>query len=127
MDNHPTPAIELILEGRGYSLPDNLRERWWNGDLDGIEHLDESRSRDHYVAWQEARLVDLLTEADVHPGEHDVIVAELRAGREHRDLRAYAEVPEVLRRQGEVTQQLAVDDLEQARGGQGEQPVDVDA
>jgi putative hydrolase of the HAD superfamily len=95
-DVHPTPAIDRVLGARGYSLPDHLRDRWWNGDLDGIEHVDESRSRDHYVAWQDARLVGLLTEADVHPAEHDVIVAELRAGRSHRDLRAYPEVPAVL-------------------------------
>jgi putative hydrolase of the HAD superfamily len=95
-DAHPTPAIDQVLAGRGYSLPDHLRERWWNGDLDGIEHVDESRSRDHYVAWQEARLVSLLSEADVHPAEHDVIVAELRAGRVQRELRAYPEVSAVL-------------------------------
>jgi putative hydrolase of the HAD superfamily len=95
-DVHPTPAIDRVLAGRGYSLPDHLREQWWNGDLDGIEHLDESQSRDHYVAWQDARLVALLTEADVHPDEHDVIVAELNAGRAQRELRAYPEVPAVL-------------------------------
>jgi putative hydrolase of the HAD superfamily len=95
-DAHPVPAIDRILAARGYELPDHLRERWWNGDLDGIEHVDESRSRDHYVAWQDARLVGLLAEADVHPGEHDLIVAELRAGRARRDLRAYPEVPAVL-------------------------------
>ena len=37
------------------------------------------------------------------------------------------ELPDLLRRQAEVTQQLAVDDLEQAWAGQGKQPVDVDA
>jgi putative hydrolase of the HAD superfamily len=95
-DVHPTPAIDRVLAGRGYSLPDHLREQWWNGDLDGIEHLDESQSRAHYVAWQDARLVALLTEADVHPAEHDVIVAELKAGRAQRQLRAYPEVPAVL-------------------------------
>jgi putative hydrolase of the HAD superfamily len=95
-DAHPTPAIDRVLAARGYALPDHLRERWWHGDLDGIEHVDESRSRDHYVAWQDARLVGLLAEADVHPAEHDLIVEELRAGRAHRELRAYPEVPTVL-------------------------------
>jgi putative hydrolase of the HAD superfamily len=91
-DVHSTPAIDRVLSNRGYALPEHLRERWWNGDLDGIEHVAESQSRDHYVAWQESRLVSLLTEADVHPTEHDVIVAELRAGRAQRQLRAYPEV-----------------------------------
>jgi putative hydrolase of the HAD superfamily len=93
----PTFEIDEVLAKRGYRLPDGLRDQMWNGDLDGIEHVDQSRSREHYTAWQQQRLLALLTEADVHPGEHDVIVAELEAGRGNRALRAYPEVPETLR------------------------------
>jgi putative hydrolase of the HAD superfamily len=93
----PAYGIDEVLAKRGYQLPDPLRDQWWNGDLDGIEHLDQSRSREHYTAWQQERLRALLDEADVHPGEHDVIVAELEAGRGGRKLRAYPEVPGTLR------------------------------
>jgi putative hydrolase of the HAD superfamily len=93
----PTFEIDEVLAKRGYRLPDRLRDQWWNGDLDGIEHLDQSRSREHYTTWQRERLLALLSEADIHPGEHDVIVAELDSGRGSRMLRAYPEVPAVLR------------------------------
>ncbi|HEY7106542.1 MAG TPA: HAD family hydrolase [Acidimicrobiia bacterium] len=95
-DTHPTPGIDQVLGTRGYEISDRQREQWWNGDLDGLEHVEVSRSRDHYRAWQRERLVALLTEADVHPGEHDAILAELDSGRATRVLRAYPEVPAAL-------------------------------
>lgn len=107
-DIHPSFLIEDILAERGYELADHLRDRWWNGDLDGIEHIDQSRSRDHYVEWQNERLLSLLAEADVHPGEYEVILAELHAGRVHREIRAYPEVPDALRALRERGLQLAV-------------------
>ena len=97
-DIHPSYLIEDVLAGRGYELAEDLRDQWWNGDLDGIEHLDQSRSRDHYVEWQNQRLISLLTAADVHPGEHAVILSELEHGRSQRDIRAYPEVPDALDR-----------------------------
>jgi putative hydrolase of the HAD superfamily len=95
---HPGVTIDAVLGDRGYSLPDHLREQWWSGDLDGIEHVEQSRSREHYAAWQRDRLLSLLSEADVHPGEYEVILDELHAGRADRQLRAYPEVRAVLRR-----------------------------
>ena len=75
-------VIDDVMREHGYVLPDHLREMWWSGDIDGIEHGDESLSREHYLAWQRGRLLSLLGEADVHPGEYDVILAKLQAGRE---------------------------------------------
>jgi putative hydrolase of the HAD superfamily len=88
--------IDTVMRDRGYALPDHLREIWWNGDVDGIEHGDESLSREHYVAWQRGRLLSMLGEADVHPGEHDAIIAELQAGRAARVLEPYPEAAPVL-------------------------------
>jgi putative hydrolase of the HAD superfamily len=88
--------IDDVMAARGRVLPDHLREMWWSGDLDGREHADASRSREHYTAWQHQRLDALLDAADIHPGEREEILAELRAGRESRQLVAYAEVPAVL-------------------------------
>src|SRR4051794_15886433 len=61
--------IDDVMAVRGRVLPDHLREMWWSGDLDGQEHPDASRSREHYTAWQHERLQALLDAADIHPGE----------------------------------------------------------
>ncbi|HXY90991.1 MAG TPA: HAD family hydrolase [Acidimicrobiia bacterium] len=95
-DVHPL-TIDEVLGARGYSVPGHVREQWWQGDLDGIEHVAESQSREHYAAFQQERMLSLLADADVHPGEYEVILAELHAGRSDRKLRAYDEVPDVLR------------------------------
>jgi len=89
-------GLDEILARRGYTLPDHLHEIWWSGDVDGMEHAQHSRSREHYVAWQRDRLLAMLHEADVHPGEHDRILADLQDGRAERVLEAYEEVPGVL-------------------------------
>ena len=107
-DVHPTSTIDEVLGGRGYTVPDHVRERWWHGDLDGTEHVEQSRSRDHYRAWERERLLGMLSEADVHPGEYDLILDELHAGRADRVLRAYAEVPDVLHALHDAGLRLAV-------------------
>lgn len=88
-----TSAGDVLAE-HGYDLADAVRDRFWLDD--GIEHLEHSRSRDHYVAWQEARLLGMLGECDVHPGEYAVILEKLRTGMANRVLEAYDEVPAVL-------------------------------
>jgi len=101
-------GIDEILARYGHTIPDHLQEMWWSGDIDGTEHLEQSRSREHYLAWQRERLVAMLHEADVHPGEHDAILADLQAGRALRVLEAYDEVPGVLRTLHEGGVTLAV-------------------
>ncbi|HEY3670115.1 MAG TPA: HAD family hydrolase [Acidimicrobiia bacterium] len=90
-------GIDEILARHGHSIPEHLQEMWWSGDIDGSEHVEQSQSREHYLAWQRERLVAMLHEADVHPGEHDAILADLQEGRAVRVLEAYDEVPGVLR------------------------------
>jgi putative hydrolase of the HAD superfamily len=89
-------GLDEILARHGHTLPGHLHETWWSGDIDGTEHIEQSRSRDHYLAWQRERLVAMLHEADVHPGEHDAILHDLQAGRAERVLEAYDEVTGVL-------------------------------
>ena len=89
-------GLDEILARYGHTLPDHLHEMWWSGDIDGTEHVEQSRSRDHYLTWQRERLVTMLQEADVHPGEHQRILDDLQAGRAERVLEAYEEVPGVL-------------------------------
>jgi putative hydrolase of the HAD superfamily len=96
-------SADDVLAEHGYELPPATRDRWFNDGIDGLEHPEHSRSRDHYVAWQRERILGMLSETDVHPGEYDVILQKLRDGAESRILEAYPEVAEVLtelRRQG---------------------------
>ena len=88
--------IGAIVARHGYDLPEHVRAIWWSGDIDGEEHEAASASRDHYVAWQEERLLAMLAAADVHPGEYAQILADLHAGRAERVLAVYDEVPTVL-------------------------------
>ncbi len=94
-----THSVDIgeIVARHGYTIPDRVREMWWSGDIDGDEHVEQSASRDTYVAWQQERLLAMLAQADVHPGEYDLILADLHAGRAERVLEAYPEVPGVLR------------------------------
>ena len=101
-------GIDEILARHGHSISEHLQEMWWSGDIDGTEHVEQSRSREHYLAWQRERLVAMLHEADVHPGQHEAILADLQAGRAVRVLEAYDEVPGVLQELRERGVTLAV-------------------
>jgi putative hydrolase of the HAD superfamily len=85
-----------VLAEHGYELPPGARDRWFNDGIDGIEHFEHSRSRDHYVAWQRERILGMLSETDVHPGEYEVILQKLRDGAQSRVLEAYPEARDVL-------------------------------
>ena len=50
-------SIDDVLAEHGYALQPELRDRWWNQGVDGIAHPEHSQSREHYVAWQQARLL----------------------------------------------------------------------
>ena len=90
-------SIDDVLAEHGYELPQDALHRWWNEGVDGIEHIEHSQSRDHYVAWQQERLLAMLAETDVHPGEYEMILEKLRTGSSQRVLEAYPEVPGTLR------------------------------
>jgi len=89
-------SADHVLAEHGYTLSADAYERFYNDGIDGTEHDEHSRSREHYVAWQRARTLAMLAEADVHPGEYEVILEKLRAGTATRTIEAYDEVPEVL-------------------------------
>ena len=89
-------SVDVVLAEHGVELPDNVRRRFWQGELDGVEHLEHSQSRDHYVKWQQDRLLSMLAETDLHPGEYEIVTQKLRDGNEQRSLEAYDETAEVL-------------------------------
>ncbi len=90
-------SIDSVLAEHGYELAPEAVKRWWNEGVDGIEHLEHSQSRDHYIVWQQERMLAMLAETDVHPGEYEAILTKLRQGAAQRVLEPYPEVPDVLR------------------------------
>lgn len=89
-------SVDEILAEHGVEMPEEIRRRFWQGELDGMEHLEHSQSRDHYVAWQRRRLLSMLSETDLHPGEYEVVTNKLHEGNAQRVLEAYPEALEVL-------------------------------
>jgi putative hydrolase of the HAD superfamily len=88
-------ADEVFAE-HGYELDPEHRAIYFADGLDGVEHDEHSRSREHYVAWQHERTLAMLAASDVHPGEYETIIEKLRAGTESRVLEPYDEVATVL-------------------------------
>lgn len=89
-------SADDVLAEHGYTLDAEHRAIYFADGLDGVEHDEHSRSREHYVAWQRERTLAMLAASDVHPGEYEAIVEKLHAGTAARVLEAYAEVPAVL-------------------------------
>jgi putative hydrolase of the HAD superfamily len=102
------PSFEEIVADLGYELPSDVRDRWWNDGIDGIEHDEHSHSRDHYVAWQRARMLGMLSEAGVAECHHDEFIARVHEISGHRRLDAYDEAHDVLTELRSSGYQLAV-------------------
>ena len=90
------PSWEELIAEMGYVLDPDVQDRWWNDGIDGIEHDEHSRSRDHYVAWQQARVRGMLDECGVPACDQDILIARVREISGHRRIDAYEEVAEVL-------------------------------
>ncbi|HZJ26080.1 MAG TPA: HAD family hydrolase [Acidimicrobiia bacterium] len=88
-------SIPEVLADHGANVPDDAVRRYFEGH-DGVEHSEHSASREDYVAWQRTRILAMLAETDVHPGEYDRIIEGLRHGTATRILERYAEVVAVL-------------------------------
>ena len=33
-------SIDVVLAEHGYEMPDEVRDRWWNEGVDGVEHVE---------------------------------------------------------------------------------------
>jgi len=76
-------SLDNVLAEHGYELADDVRRRWWfESEQDGLEHVEHSHSEDAYAQWQRNRMLGMLAECDVHPGEYEMIIDKLRTGRE---------------------------------------------
>ncbi len=89
-------SVDVVLAEHGVELTDEVRRKWWDNGLDGADHAQHSQTREHYVEWQRRRLLGVLAETDLHPGEYEIVVGKLRTGNERRVLEAYDETLEVL-------------------------------
>ncbi len=88
--------ISAVLARFGHVARDDVIWRFFNDGIDGIEHDEHSRSRDHYVAWQRRRVVDLLRECEVPASDHDAIADAFRASNGAGRMVAYPEAATVL-------------------------------
>jgi putative hydrolase of the HAD superfamily len=86
---------DLVIE-LGYSVPDDVRERWWNNGIDGTEHDEHSMSREHYVAWQQERVRAMLTDCGMPASVQGVFIERVAEISAHNRIDAYQEVVDVL-------------------------------
>jgi putative hydrolase of the HAD superfamily len=90
------PSWAELVTSVGFELPDEVRDRWWNDGIDGTEHDEHSQSRDHYVAWQRARMQGMLDECGLPRPVQDELIDRVRAIGAHRTMSAYDEVAAVV-------------------------------
>ncbi len=102
-------GVDAVLAEHGYVVPEAVRNRWWfESEHDGLDHEEHSADEDSYDQWQRNRMLGMLSECDVHPGEYEVIVDKLRSGKSTRVLEAYPESAPVLAELRSRGVQLAV-------------------
>jgi len=90
-------GIDAVLAEHGYDFPDEVRRRWWfESEEDGMDHAEHSADATAYEQWQRNRILGMLADCDVHPGEYEVIVDKLRSGKSTRVLEPYPESAPVL-------------------------------
>ncbi len=80
----------------GHTLSQDAIDRLWNQGNDGVEHVEHSQSRDHYVAWQQSRLRQIIAESGVPEGDDDLLFARMSELLGTQDLAAYPESREIL-------------------------------
>jgi putative hydrolase of the HAD superfamily len=89
-----TPAA--VLEQRGYPLTAAARKAWAREAREGLDHHEHSGSRNSYVAWDRARLRELVAACGAPPQAAESIVDELWTAKRPQALRVYPEVRAVL-------------------------------
>jgi len=90
------PSWQEMVAEVGFDLPADVQDRWWNDGVDGIEHDEHSQSRDHYVAWQQARMQGMLDECGMPRAMQETLIARAREIGGPRHIVAYAETLPVL-------------------------------
>jgi putative hydrolase of the HAD superfamily len=90
------PAFEEVFERRGLTLTPDAHDLWRAEVFDGQEHQEHSKTREHYLAWELARLGRLVGAARVPNEDAEALVAELHAASRAFELEAYPEARAVI-------------------------------
>ncbi len=90
------PTREETLKRHGYEMPDAVRTRWRVENIDGLAHVEHSHSRDHYLAWERARIRDFLEECGVGPDDAERVADDIQTTSEAFTMAAYPEARDVL-------------------------------
>jgi len=89
------PRFEDVLAQRGFEIPEGISVR--DDHIDGREHLEHSRSAEHYEAWERSRLRRFVEACGVGDDDADLLIGDLYTATKSFELEAYPEVPDVLR------------------------------
>jgi putative hydrolase of the HAD superfamily len=90
------PTREEVLARHGYELPATVRQRWTVETIDGLEHREHSRSRDHYLAWERTRIRTFLEECGVGPDDAERVAQDIHETSRTFAMAAYPEAHDVL-------------------------------
>jgi putative hydrolase of the HAD superfamily len=86
-----------VFARRGLAFDPSTWSDGFVGEVsDGVEHLDHSRSRDHYLAWEHDRLRRRARACGVGDDDLEALVADLHTASKTYVLKAYDEVADVL-------------------------------
>jgi putative hydrolase of the HAD superfamily len=88
------PRLEEVVAARGFEVPADVSIH--DDRIDGREHLEHSRSAEHYEAWERDRLRRFVAECGVGPDDADLLVDDLYTATKSFRLEAYPEVRDVL-------------------------------
>jgi putative hydrolase of the HAD superfamily len=90
------PSWSQLFEDLGHEMSVEASRRLWNDGADGTEHDEHSKSRDHYVAWQQARVRQIIEESGVPKGDDDILFSQITERLGLPDLVAFDDAKPVL-------------------------------
>ena len=88
------PRFEDVVAARGFQIPADVSLH--DDRIDGREHVEHSRSAEHYEAWERDRLRRFVTACGVGTDDADLLVDDLYTATKAFQLEAYPEVSGVL-------------------------------
>src|SRR5438309_534821 len=71
------PTRAEFLEARGFTVPEEVHARARDDSIDGLEHLEHSRSAEHYRRWERERLLRFVLECGVGRDDAEVLLDDL--------------------------------------------------
>jgi putative hydrolase of the HAD superfamily len=90
------PSRQDVLARHGYEVPEHVQRRWVVETIDGLDHREHSRSREHYRAWERGRIRDFLAECGVGPDDADRLIDDIHDSSQAFTMVAYPEAHDVL-------------------------------